>query len=306
MNHPSNFNRRELLRVGMLAAAVPFFGNFSAMAADAPAKDTAAKDGPAKAPELNKFDAWKGLKVGVASYTFKQMPVEPTIAGIKRVGLSYVSIKDFHLPLKSTTAERKEVTDKFRAAGITPLSCGVVSLPNKEETVKQAFEYARDAGFATMVISPASDAMALVEKYVKEFNQRVAIHNHGPEDKKWRSPKDVWEGIEKLDERIGLCIDVGHTARAQMDPAEAISKYASRLYDVHFKDISDTTPKGKTVECGRGVLDIKSMLQALLDIKFQGAVSFEFEKDEKDPLPGLAETVGYCKGVISGLSCFRC
>ena len=299
MNHPSSLNRRELLRVGMLAAAVPIFGTISAHAADAPAKEDSGNTGPA----IHNPDPWKGLKVGVASYTFKQKPVDPTIAGIKKVGLSYVSIKDFHLPLKSTAAERKEVTDKFRAAGITPLSCGVVSMPEKEETIKQAFEYARDAGFPTIVISPAPEALGLVEKYVKESNQRVAIHNHGPEDKsKWHSPKDVWDGIEKLDQRIGLCIDVGHTARAQMDPADAIRKYAARLYDVHFKDITDTTPKGKTVECGRGVLDIRSMLQALLDVKFTGAVSFEFEKDENDPLPGLAETVGYCKGVLSGLT----
>ena len=299
MKTSSIFSRRELMRAGMLAGvAVPFLGAWAADAADAAPVAAAATDAAAVLR-----DPWKGLKIGVASYTFKQKPVDPTIAGIQKVGLSYVSIKDFHLPLKSTAAERKEVTDKFRAAGITPLSCGVVTLPNKEETIMQAFEYARDAGFPTMVISPAPEAMSLIEKYVKQFNLRVAIHNHGPEDKqKWHSPKDVWEGVEKMDERIGLCIDVGHTARAQMDPAEAIRKYASRLYDVHFKDISNTTPKGKTVECGRGVLDCRSMLQALIDVKFQGAVSFEFEKDENDPLPGLAETVGYCKGVMVGLT----
>jgi sugar phosphate isomerase/epimerase len=208
-----------------------------------------------------------------------------------------------HLPLKSTPEQRKEVTAKFAAAEITALSCGVVAMPNKEETIKQAFEYARDAGIPTIVISPAPEALPLIEKYVKEFNIPVAIHNHGPEDKTgFHAPADVWAAVEKLDERVGLCIDVGHTSKAGADPAESIRKFASRLHDVHFKDVADKGPKAKTVECGRGVLDIRGMFQALLDIKYAHAVSFEFEKDADDPLPGLAETVGYCKGVISDMA----
>jgi inosose dehydratase len=286
----SPISRRHLMQAGMAMAAAPLFGQ-NAIAQ--------VHSGNSDAPKL---DPWHGLKVGVATYTFHQKPLEPTIAAIHRVGLAYASIKDMHLPLKSTAEQRKEVAKKFLDAGITPLSCGVVAMPNKEETVKQAFEYARDAGIPTIVISPAEEALPLIEKYVKEFNLRVAIHNHGPEDKmKWHAPSDVWGAVEKLDERIGLCIDVGHTSKAGADPAEAILKYAARLYDVHFKDVADKGPKAKTVECGRGVLDIRGMLQALLDVKYSHAVSFEFEKDAEDPLPGLAETVGYCKGVMSDM-----
>ena len=284
--------RRQLIRAGALVAAIPLVNGNWAQRAQAAEPNVAVK-----------ADAWRGLKVGVATYTFHQKPLEPTIAAIHRVGLAYASIKDMHLPLKSTAEQRKEVAGKFLAAGITPLSCGVVSLPNKEEVVRQAFEYARDAGIPTIVASPAADALPLIEKCVKEFNLRVAIHNHGPEDKTgWHAPADVWAGIEKLDERIGLCIDVGHTSKAGADPIESIRKYAARLYDVHFKDVADHGPKAKTVECGRGVLDIRGMLQALVDIKYSHAVSFEFEKDAEDPLPGLAETVGYCKGVLSDIT----
>ena len=284
--------RRQLIRAGALAAAIPLASAAWSQRA------VAAEPG-----ETKKSDPWRGLKIGVATYTFHQKPLEPTIAAIHRVGLAYASIKDMHLPLKTTAEQRKEVVKKFMDAGITPLSCGVVSLPNKEEVIRQAFEYARDAGIPTIVISPAAEALPLIEKYVKEFNLRVAIHNHGPEDKmRWHAPADVWAGVEKLDERIGLCIDVGHTSKAGADPAEAIRKFSPRLYDVHFKDVADHGPKAKTVECGRGVLDIRSMLQALVDIKYSHAVSFEFEKDAEDPLPGLAETVGYCKGVLSDIT----
>jgi sugar phosphate isomerase/epimerase len=136
---------------------------------------------------------------------------------------------------------------------------------------------------------------------VKEFDIKLAIHNHGPEDKRFPSPYDAMKLIEKLDERIGLCIDVGHTARAKVDPAEAIRKCGPRVFDIHIKDINTTFPTGKAVEQGRGVLDTKGMLKALLDIKFQGHVGIEYEKDENDVLPGLAESVGYMRGVMAGM-----
>jgi sugar phosphate isomerase/epimerase len=258
---------------------------------------------PADTNPLPANDRTRGLKLSVASYTFRQKPLEPTIAGIKTVGISYVSIKDFHLPLKSTPEQRKEVAEKFKKAGITPLSCGVISLPSKPATLRQAFEYARDAGIPTIVGSPAVEALPEVDALVKEFDIKVAIHNHGPEDmKKWPTPHEVWEGIQKFDPRIGLCIDVGHTARAYADPADCIRKYHERLYDVHLKDENAADPKGKPVEVGRGVLDIRGILQALVDVKYQHLVSFEYEKDGPEPLPGLAESVGYVRGILAGIN----
>jgi sugar phosphate isomerase/epimerase len=137
---------------------------------------------------------------------------------------------------------------------------------------------------------------------VKEFDIKLAIHNHGPEDKRFPSPHDVWKAVEKYDRRIGFCIDVGHTARAKVDPAEAIRRYKDRLYDLHFKDIASTAPDGTTVEAGRGVLDLKSILQAVLDVGYPHLFSFEYEKDENDPVPGLAETIGYTRGLLAGMA----
>jgi sugar phosphate isomerase/epimerase len=247
-------------------------------------------------------DGWRGLKAGVASYTLRKLPLDAAIAAIQRVGLSYVSIKDFHLPLKSTAEERRAVAAKFKAAGITPLSCGNITMQNDEANVRQAFEYARDTGLPTIVCSPHPDSMPILDKMVKEFDIKLAIHNHGPEDKRFPSPHDVWNAVQKYDQRIGFCIDVGHTARAKVDPAEAIRKYKDRLYDLHFKDIGSTAPDGKTVECGRGVLDLKSIVQAALDIRYPHLFSFEYEKDENDPVPGLAESIGYTRGLLAGMT----
>jgi sugar phosphate isomerase/epimerase len=175
-------------------------------------------------------------------------------------------------------------------------------MENNEASVRQAFEYARDLGLPTIVCTPDPQSMAILDRMVKEFNIKLAIHNHGPEDKRFPSPYDVWKAVEKYDERIGLCIDVGHTARAKVDPAEAIVKCKARLYDLHIKDIASTESNAGTIEGGRGVLDLKGILQALLKIKYEHLVSFEYEKDADDPLPGLAETVGYTKGLLVGMN----
>jgi inosose dehydratase len=281
----SSLTRRDLIKAGALATAgLPLAGSRPAAAA------SAARDG------------WRGLKAGVASYTLRKLPLEAAIQAIRRVGLSYVSIKDFHLPLTSTAEERRAVAAKFKAAGITPLSCGNITMQNDPANVRRAFEYARDTGLPTIVCSPDPASMPILDAMVKEFDIKLAIHNHGPEDKRFPSPHDVWKAVQAYDKRIGFCIDVGHTARAKVDPAEAIRRYKDRLYDLHFKDIGSTAPDGETIECGRGVLDLKSILQATLDVRYPYLFSFEYEKDENDPVPGLAESIGYTRGLLAGMA----
>jgi sugar phosphate isomerase/epimerase len=282
-------NRRELVKAGALAAAARL------------ALPGAARAMPAS-PDVRSGDPWRGFQAGVASYTLRKFPLEGAIRDIQRVGLRFVSIKDFHLPLKSTAEERRAVAARLKEAGITPLSCGNITMENDVANVRHAFEYARDLGVPTIVCSPHPDSMPILDGMVREFDIRLAIHNHGPEDKRFPSPYDVWKAVERYDRRIGLCIDVGHTARAKVDPAEAIRRCRERLYDLHMKDIDSTAPGGKTVEGGRGVLDMASILRALREVGYAHLLSFEYEKDEDDPLPGLAETVGYTKGLLAGLA----
>lgn len=257
----------------------------------------------ADAPVPMAADPLHGLKLGIASYSFRKFNLEQTIKGIQRVGVKYVSIKDFHLAMKSTAEERKETVAKFKAAGITPLSVGVITLPKDEAVCRAAFEYARDCGVPVIVANPVPEALPTVEKLVKEFDIRVAIHNHGPEDKRWPTPNSAIDAIKNLDPRIGICIDVGHTARAGIDPAKAILDFADRLFDLHIKDISDVHGRGASaeLEVGRGVLNLKAMLAALLKIKFAGHVGLEYEKNADDPLPGIAESIGFIRGATSAL-----
>ncbi len=283
--------RRQLIKTGALAAMIPTLPNLS-LAAISP-----------NAPEA--ADPWFGLKFGVATYTLRELPIEEAIKGIQRVGLKYVSIKNVknHVDVTHAIEERKRRVQMFRDAGLIPLSVGNVSMRQGEEEIRKAFEYARDIGVPTIVCAPNHEAIPVLDKMVKEFDIRLAIHNHGPEDKGFfPSPYDVMRAVENYDERIGLCIDVGHTARAGVDPAESIITCKERLYDVHMKDISAMGNRNTPIEAGRGILDSKSILAALLEIKFQGHIGFEYEKDSQDPIPGLAESVGYTKGLLAGMS----
>jgi len=287
-------SRRDILKSSAMLAALAPLAAFAQQQPDLLKKSEPAAQGA---------DPWKGLKVGVASYTFHALPLQACIDGIKQVNLHYVSIKDAHLKMNSTTEERKDVVQKFKDAGILPISCGVVSMNNEADCVN-AFAYAKDIGVPVIVAYPKPAVLPILDKLVKEHDLKIAIHNHGPENKDYKSPYDAMNYIEKLDPRIGLCIDVGHTKRAGVEPVEAIRKCKDRLYEVHMKDIV-TDPSGKNgnvgTEVGRGILDIRGMFQAFLDIGFTGHVSYEFEKAAKNPLPGLAESVGYCKGVMSFL-----
>jgi sugar phosphate isomerase/epimerase len=286
-NIMTSISRRDLLKTGALAAAAIPSVSFGAPAA----------------PTTEEVDPWLGLKIGVATYTVRELPIDEAIKAVRRVGLKYISIKNVknHIDLTHTTEERKQRAQMFRDAGLVPLSVGNVGMKNDEADVRRAFEFARDIGVPTMVCAPDKNSIPILDKMVKEFDLKLAIHNHGPEDKQFPSPYDVMKAVENYDKRIGLCIDVGHTARAGVDPAEAILKCRERLYDLHMKDISALGNRNTPIESGRGILNSRSILAALLKIKYQGLVGFEYEKDSKDPVPGLAESVGYTKGLLAGL-----
>jgi inosose dehydratase len=127
----------------------------------------------------------------------------------------------------------------------------------------------------------------------------MAIHNHGPDNPLFPNATDIWNHVEDLDPRMGICLDIGHTVRDGHDPAADIINYKSRIYDLHIKDVDKASSEGKTVEMGRGVIDIPKVVEALRQIGYNGKCSLEFEKDMKDPLAGIAESIGYFKGVLA-------
>jgi sugar phosphate isomerase/epimerase len=236
------------------------------------------------------------LKLGVASYSLNTLTPEQVIAALKDLDIHYVSLYKTHCPWAGTAEECRAASRKFQDAGLTVTGSGVIELPNDEAVVRKAFTNAQAAGLPTIVCKPAAAAFPLLEKFVAEFDIKLAIHNHGPEDKLYPGPAEAWKAAQPFDQRIGLCIDVGHAFRAGQDPVAAIRQYRERLYDIHLKDLT-MNAEGKEVPTpvGSGQMDIKGILAALKEIKYSHIVAFEYEKPGGDHVAGLRQSLAYVR-----------
>ena len=239
--------------------------------------------------------------VGIAGYTFAKFDLEKSIAMMKRIGVQHLSLKEFHLPINSNDEKVKSVMAQFAAANINVYAVGVIYMKTKQ-AVDEAFAYAKKVGVKLIVGVPNYDLLDYTEQKVKETDIRIAIHNHGPEDALYPGPQQVYERIKNRDQRMGLCLDIGHATRAGASLEKAIKEYKTRLYDLHIKDVSVAEKDGKAIEIGRGVIDFNALVKALKKINYTGLCSIEYEKDMTDPLPGMAESIGYFKGVMSSVS----
>ena len=244
-------------------------------------------------------DPTHGLKLGIASYSLRKFDLDQAIEMVKSLGVRYINLKDVHLKMDSTTEERKEAAKKIRDNGLVLMGGGVIYLKNDENQVRNAFNYVKDAGMPVMVSAPDLDALPLVEKMAKEYGVKVAIHNHGPGDNRYPSPRDAYRLVKDLDPCMGVCIDIGHTVRIGENEVEAIHAVQDRFYDMHIKDVTSRTRDGDSCEIGRGVIDIPGVLRALLEVNFTGHVGLEYEKDADHPLPGIRESIGYLRGVLA-------
>jgi inosose dehydratase len=238
--------------------------------------------------------------LGLASYTLKEFKIDKVLEISKKLDLKYLCFKDFHLPLNSSADQINEVVKKVKDSGLNLYAGGVIYMTS-ENQVNQAFDYAKAAGMKVLICSPNHNLLPLVEKKVQEYDIKAAIHNHGPGDKNYPTAESVYELIKDLDKRIGLCLDIGHTQRLGLEPSESAVKFKDRLLDVHIKDVTSSDARGSAVEIGHGVIDIPKFLRTLIQINYSNIVSFEYEKDPADPVAGLAESVGYVRGVLAGV-----
>jgi inosose dehydratase len=289
----SQLTRRDAIKRAALAGLfLPIAGSLPSLRAD----DRGAKKDAA------------GLRLGLVGYSLRKFPIDEAIGVLRELQITSTSVFKAHVPIGLSTPDNCRVlAQKFRDAGISIASTGVVYLKNSEGGMRQSFECGRAAGLKTMTASyaepPDRDTLLLTERFVREYDMRLAFHNHGPEDRIFPSPYDVWNAVQPYDERLGLCIDVGHSARAGVDPTEAILKCRARLYDVHVKDTTVGAGVKKDVPAGLGFgrLDIRSIMAALIRVGFPYQVGLEYELDTPDPVPGIAQSFGYMRGMLAAL-----
>lgn len=250
------------------------------------------KPGPRPSPETG-----EKFKVGMAGFTFLKFDIDKTLETLKRTDVHYLCIKDFHLPLTSSDEEIAAFHAKLKASDVTGYAVGPIYMKTEEE-VDRAFAYAKRVGVKLVVGVPNYELLPHVDKKVKEYGFNYAIHLHGPDIKLYPDADDVWENVKNLDPRIGMCLDIGHNTRNGKDPVADLKKYHSRVFDVHIKDVTGPTKLGYTVEIGRGIIDFPAFVRMLREVGYTGVCSLEYEKDMENPFMGIAESIGYFRGVI--------
>lgn len=251
------------------------------------------RPGPQPPPETG-----EKFRIGMAGFTFVQFNLDKTLETLQRANVHYLCIKDFHLPLNSTDEQIAAFNAKLKEKGVTGYAVGPIYMKSEEE-IDRAFEYAKKVGVKLIIGVPNYELLPYVDKKVKEYDFNYAIHLHGPDIKIYPDAEDVWNHVKDLDPRIGMCLDIGHDTRNGKDPVADLKKYHTRVFDIHIKDVTGKINLGYSLEIGRGVIDIPAFVKMLRKVGYSGVCSLEHEKDMADPFMGIAESIGYFRGVIA-------
>ena len=283
----NTLSRRDFARSGALvAAAFAASSDVFALAQERPSADEASP-----------------IRLGLASYTFRNFSRAQMIGFMKQLNVSRLNAKDVKDHLPTNAQEEEAALADYAAAGVRLHAAGTIYFPKDEDAdIRSKFEYCKRAGIAVIVAGdPAPETLPRMEKFVKEYGIRIAIHNHGPEDKFWHSPLDVLKAVKGMNPRIGCCIDVGHTARAGTDVVQAIHEAGARLFNVQVKDLTNFQSMESHVAVGDGIMPVRKVFEALIAIRYKGFVDLEYEIHPDDPMPGVIGSVAYMRGMLAGL-----
>jgi sugar phosphate isomerase/epimerase len=292
---PKSISRRDFIRSGALAG----------VALAAPGSSLASLQASREVSSDARQSAEDGssIRLGLASYTFRNFNRTQMIGFMKQLNVFTLNAKDVkdHLPM-DPQLEAAALAD-YAAAGIKLHAAGAIYFPKDEDAdIRSKFEYCKRAGIGVIVAGdPAVETLPRIEKFVKEYDIRIAIHNHGPEDKLWPSPVDVLKTVKNMDPRIGCCIDVGHAVRAGTDVVQAIHEAGPRLFNVHMKDLTDFHDKQSQVAVGEGMMPVRKMFEVLVVTGYKGFVDLEYEIHPDDPMPGVIASFAYMRGVLAGM-----
>jgi sugar phosphate isomerase/epimerase len=249
-----------------------------------------------------KIDSSAGFRLGVATYSLRGFPRPRAIEMLKVLDVDTVSLKEFHAKIKGDEAEWTQARKDLEAVGIKVVSVGNITMVNDDDAeIEHNFKYAKALGATGIVMAPTVKTLPRIEKFVKKYDIKAMIHNHGPEDKNFPTPKSVYDAVKNMDPRMGLCIDVGHTVRTGASVLESIEMAGKRLHDFHLKDLKDLSDKASQCEVGDGAIPIAAIFKLLRKVKFTGNANLEYEINLKDPLPGMVKSFAYMRGVLAGM-----
>ncbi len=243
-----------------------------------------------------------GIRLGIASYSFREFSRALCIRNTKALGVNLLTIKEFHALYKSAPEDLDRYKAEFQRAGITLTGGGTVYMQKEDDAdIRSYFDYAKRLGMPMMNIGPTQKTLPMIEKFAKEYDIKIAVHNHGPEDKYFPAPSDALKMVKDMDPRMGLCIDVGHTTRTGKDLIEEIMAAGPRLLDMHIKDLKDLKARDSQCDVGDGAMPIPGIFKALEKINYKGVVHLDYEINADNPMPGMQRSFSYMRGVLAGM-----
>jgi sugar phosphate isomerase/epimerase len=251
----------------------------------------------------SKFTPDTGVKLGVASYSLRNFTRPQAIEMTKALGTRYINLKSVHLPYEASPAEIAGARHEIEAAGLQIVGGGMITFEtDSDDGVRKYFDYAKAAGMPLIVGTCKPAMLPRIERFVKQYDIKLAIHNHGPGDENFPSPYDALKAVKGMDARMGLCIDVGHTVRTGTDVVRAAADAGPRLLDMHAKDLRDLKVAESQCIVGEGKIPIVDIFRQLDSMRYAGYVNLEYEIEPDNPMPGMKQSFAYMRGALAGLS----
>lgn len=221
-----------------------------------------------------------GPSLGLQTWTCRNMNFDQVVAFAVKHHLSNIQFIAAHLDPKGTREEslrKKAILDQN---GLKAYTFGVNGTTMDKEENRKLFEFAKLMGIAVIIVEPKEMAQwDNLEELVKEYDIKLAIHNHGT-GSVYGDPTTVREVLAKRDRRIGVCLDVGWVTAAGFDAAEIFRSYGDRVFDIHFKDkVVETAADGKKVpldtEIGKGAANYAGLFAEIKKGGWSGVMAIE-------------------------------
>ncbi len=241
-----------------------------------------------------------GFKLGIQLYSLRGFKIDQALKYASELGFEQVEFYSGMLATDASPDEIKATRKKVADLGMSISAHGVNRLTKDAGANRKIFEFAKSLGIPTITADPDPDSFDNLDELVKEFDIRIAIHNHGPRHR-YNKAVDVLNAIEGHDERIGACADLGHYIRSGQGATEVIRLLQGRLYGIHLKDFAEMKDKSEGVILGKGHLDVEGVFRALTAVGFpeNGAISLEYEENPKDPIDDIRQCVVVAKAAMS-------
>jgi sugar phosphate isomerase/epimerase len=252
-----------------------------------------------------KDDPFGSFKVGAQSYTFRNFNTEQALTRLKKLGLHYAELYQKHAPLEATPEQIAALLRLCKEYEVTPLAWGVQGFTKDHDRNKRVFDFGKALGIKMFSADPEPDAFDSLDKLCEEYKIAIGIHPHGPQGKdrlhRWYSAEIILAAVKDHHKLIGSCLDTGHLIRAaqlgkELDPVQQIKLMGDRNFGIHLKDHDNV--RHTDVICGKGKLDVKGVLAALKEVKFNGLISIEYEANPAEPTEDVAACLEVVKEAV--------